>query len=104
VIHKTLNPYWNQKFLFPDTGSQLVLYVKDHNAVLPSVSIGHCTVEYNKLLLNQTSDRWIPLQGVQSGQIHVQITRRSPEQEKKLVPESKSKAYMISDQVIVGIW
>ncbi|KAJ1684909.1 hypothetical protein LUZ63_016299 [Rhynchospora breviuscula] len=99
VIHKTLNPYWNQTLLFPDTGSKLALFVKDHNAVLPAVSIGHCIVEYDKLLLNQTSDRWIPLQGAKSGQIHVQITRRSPELEKKPEPESTTKAHMFSNQM-----
>ncbi|KAF3328924.1 extended synaptotagmin-1 isoform X1 [Carex littledalei] len=99
VIHKTLNPYWNHTVLFPDTGSQLVLSVKDHNAVLPSVSIGNCIVEYDKLQLNQTSDRWIPLQGAKSGQVHVQITRRSPELEKKTELESTTKAHMISNQM-----
>ncbi|PKA54117.1 Synaptotagmin-4 [Apostasia shenzhenica] len=76
VIYKTLNPQWNQTLEFPDTGSRLVLHVKDHNALLPESSIGDCVVEYEGLPSNQTADKWIPLQGVRSGEIHVQVTRR----------------------------
>lgn len=83
VIYKTLNPQWHQTLDFPDTGSRLVLHVKDHNAVLPESSIGYCVVEYEMLPPNQIADKWIPLQGVKTGEIHVQITRRIPEKLKK---------------------
>ncbi|CAA7397692.1 unnamed protein product [Spirodela intermedia] len=83
VIHKTLNPVWNQTLEFPDTGGQLNLHVKDYNALLPTSSIGHCMVEYESIGPNQTADKWIPLQGVMNGEIHVQITRKVPELEKK---------------------
>lgn len=103
VVHKTLNPHWNQTLEFPDTGKPLVLYVKDHNAVLPTSSIGHCTVEYQGLAPNQTADKWIPLQGVRSGEIHVQVTRKIPELEKKITIETDSspltKGHMVSVQV-----
>ncbi|KAG2587213.1 hypothetical protein PVAP13_5NG125900 [Panicum virgatum] len=78
VIYKTLSPQWNQTFEFPETGEPLILHVKDHNAVLPTASIGHCTVEYSMLSPNQSADKWIPLQGVKSGEIHVKIARRVP--------------------------
>ncbi|CAO2193474.1 unnamed protein product [Urochloa humidicola] len=78
VIYKTLSPQWNQTFEFPETGEPLILHVKDHNAVLPTASIGHCTVEYSMLSQNQSADKWIPLQGVKSGEIHVKIARRVP--------------------------
>ncbi|CAO2174462.1 unnamed protein product [Urochloa humidicola] len=78
VIYKTLSPQWNQTFEFPETGEPLILHVKDHNAVLPTASIGHCTVEYSMLSQNQSADKWIPLQGVKSGEIHVKIARRLP--------------------------
>lgn len=83
VIYKTLNPQWYQTLEFPDTGSRLVLYVKDHNAVLPETSIGDCAVEYEMLPPNQVADKWIPLQGVRSGEIHVRVTRRIPELQNK---------------------
>ncbi|PNX74555.1 plant synaptotagmin [Trifolium pratense] len=63
VIYKTLNPQWNQTLEFPDDGSPLILYVKDHNALLPTSSIGECVVEYQRLPPNQMADKWIPLQG-----------------------------------------
>lgn len=68
---------------FPDTGSRLVLHVKDHNAVLPTYSIGDCFVEYERLPPNEMVDKWIPLEGVTKGEIHVQVTRRVPEMSKK---------------------
>eukprot|EP01018_Ginkgo_biloba_P027009 Gb_21359 [translate_table: standard] len=83
VVYKTLNPQWSQTLEFPDTGSPLVLHVRDHNAVLPTSNIGDCIVEYERLPLNQTADKWIPLQGVKKGEIHVQVTRRAPEMLKK---------------------
>ena len=42
VIHKTLNPRWNQTLEFLDDGSPLTLHVREHNALLPtSVSLLH---------------------------------------------------------------
>ena len=76
VIYKTLSPQWNQTFEFPETGEPLILHVKDHNAILPTASIGHCTVEYSMLSPNQSANKWIPLQGVNCGEIHVKIARR----------------------------
>lgn len=103
VVYKTLNPLWNQTLEFPDTGSPLILHVRDHNAVLPTSSIGHCVVEYEKLPPNQTADKWIRLQGVKSGEIHVQITRKIPELPKKFSLDTNvsasSKAHTISAQV-----
>ncbi|KZV45331.1 extended synaptotagmin-3-like [Dorcoceras hygrometricum] len=83
VVYKTLNPKWHQTFEFPDDGSPLVLHVKDHNTLLPRSSIGDCVVEYQMLSPNQMAEKWIPLQGVKRGEIHVQITRKLPESENK---------------------
>lgn len=76
VIYKNLNPQWNQTLEFPDDGKLLELHVKDHNTLLPTSNIGHCTVEYKSFPQNQTVDLWIPLLGVKRGKIHVQVTRR----------------------------
>lgn len=103
VIYKTLSPQWSQTFEFPETGEPLVLHVKDHNAVLPTASIGHCTVEYSMLSLNQSAEKWIPLQGVKSGEIHVKIARRVsvPDSEKKniLGTDPSGKGHKISTQM-----
>ena len=103
VVHKTLNPQWNQTLEFPDTGDRLVLHVKDHNALLPTSNIGDCFVEYERLPPNQTVEKWIPLQGVKSGEIHVLVTRRVPELQKKSSIatgiSSLSKARKLSEQV-----
>lgn len=76
VIQKTLHPQWNQSFEMSDTGKPLNISVKDYNAVFPDVNIGHCAVEYERLPLYQVVDKWIPLQGVKKGEIHVQVIRR----------------------------
>ncbi|KAG7944615.1 hypothetical protein I3843_15G110900 [Carya illinoinensis] len=102
VMDKTLNPRWNQTLEFPDDGSPLVLHVKDHNTVLPTSNIGDCVVEYQRLPPNQMSDKWIPLQGVKRGEIHIQITRKVPELGKKSSLDSEpsiTKARQISSQM-----
>ncbi|XP_022135052.1 synaptotagmin-5-like [Momordica charantia] len=110
VMFKTLNPHWNQTLEFPDNGSPLLLHVKDHNALLPTSSIGDCVVEYHRLPPNQMADKWIPLQGVKRGEIHIQITRKVPdlEKERRLSSESRpasdsessfTKAHQVSNQM-----
>lgn len=105
VIYKTLNPKWNQAFEFPDNGNKLALHVKDHNAILPASNIGNCEVEYQELPPNQTADKWIPLQGVSTGEIRVLITRRYLEVEEERNGISKDltsiKVIQISNQVWV---
>ncbi|KAL2543887.1 C2 domain-containing protein [Forsythia ovata] len=103
VTYKTLNPKWHQTLEFPDDGSPLELHVKDHNALLPTSNIGDCVVEYQMLPPNQMADKWIPLQGVKRGEIHIQITRRIPELERKPSSESELSPaklhHQISDQM-----
>lgn len=102
VIYKTLTPQWNQTLEFPDDGSPLMLYVKDHNALLPTSSIGECVVEYQRLPPNQMADKWIPLQGVKRGEIHIQITRKVPEMQKRQSMDSEpslSKLHQIPTQI-----
>lgn len=101
-MYKTLNPHWNQTLEFPDDGSPLELHVKDHNALLPTSSIGDCVVEYQRLPPNQMSDKWIPLQGVKRGEIHIRITRKVPDLEKRTSLESDpsiKRAHRISNEV-----
>ncbi|CAI0380852.1 unnamed protein product [Linum tenue] len=100
VVFKTLTPQWNQMLEFPDDGSPLELHVKDHNALLPGSSIGDCVVEYQRLPPNQTSDKWIPLQGVKRGEIHVRVTRRVPEQPKRT--SSDSEGYLSNSHKLTG--
>ncbi|KAM6569103.1 hypothetical protein CsatB_017088 [Cannabis sativa] len=102
VMYKTLNPKWNQTLEFPDNGSRLILYVKDHNAVLPTSSIGDCVVEYDRLPPNEMCDKWIPLQGVTRGEIHIQVTRKVPDLLKTSSLDSEpslAKAHDISSQM-----
>ncbi|XP_021736336.1 synaptotagmin-5-like isoform X2 [Chenopodium quinoa] len=102
VVYKTVNPSWNQTFEFPDDGSMLELQVKDHNAILSSSSIGNCIVQYQRLPPNEVSEKWIPLQGVKKGEIHVQITRKVPDLQKITSVDSdflSNRAHAISDQM-----
>ncbi|KAK2647897.1 hypothetical protein Ddye_015386 [Dipteronia dyeriana] len=102
VVYRTLNPQWSQTLKFPDNGSPLELHVKDHNALLPTSNIGDCVVEYQRLPPNQMSDKWIPLQGVKRGEIHVRITRKVPELPKRSNLDSEpslTKAHQVSSQM-----
>ncbi|XP_075508656.1 uncharacterized protein LOC142545378 isoform X1 [Primulina tabacum] len=99
VMYKTLNPKWHQTFEFPDDGSPLVLHVKDHNTLLPRSSIGDCVVEYQMLSPNQMVEKWIPLQGVKRGEIHVQIIRKLPELQKKSSIDSELSPSKLHRQI-----
>ncbi|XP_050238833.1 synaptotagmin-5 [Mercurialis annua] len=102
VMYKTLNPQWHQTLEFPDDGSPLMLHVKDHNALMPTFSIGDCVVEYQRLPPNQMSEKWIPLQGVRRGEIHIQITRKIPEMQKRHSLDSEpslTKSHRFSSQM-----
>ncbi|KAL3818150.1 hypothetical protein ACJIZ3_004055 [Penstemon smallii] len=99
IMYKTLNPKWHQTFEFPDNSSPLTLHVKDHNTLLPETDIGDCVVEYQMLAPNQMADKWIPLQGVKRGEIHVQVTRKVLELEKKPSVDSESSPTKVRDQL-----
>ncbi|XP_011081089.1 synaptotagmin-5 isoform X1 [Sesamum indicum] len=99
VMYKTLNPQWHQTLEFPDDGSPLTLHVKDHNTLLPTSNIGDCVVEYQMLPPNQMADKWIPLQGVKRGEIHIQITRKVPELEKKPSVDYESSPTTVRHQI-----
>ncbi|XP_051114679.1 synaptotagmin-5-like [Andrographis paniculata] len=99
VMYKTLHPKWHQTFEFPDDGSPLTLHLKDHNTLLPTSSIGDCVVEYQMLPPNQMADKWIPLQGVKKGEIHIQVTRKIPELEKKPSTDSESSPSKVRQRV-----
>ncbi|KAJ6677509.1 hypothetical protein OIU74_024078 [Salix koriyanagi] len=101
VMYRTLNPQWNQTLEFPDDGSPLELHVKDHNALLPTSNIGDCVVEYQGLPPNQMYEKWIPLQGVKRGEIHVRITRKVPELQTRssLEADASFKSHQISNQM-----
>ncbi|KAJ4973199.1 hypothetical protein NE237_006373 [Protea cynaroides] len=101
VMYKNLNPKWNQTFEFPDDGSPLVLHMKDHNALLPTSSIGDCVIEYKGLPPNKKVDKWIPLQGVKKGEIHIQITRKVPELHKKSSTKFNTSALSKANQISV---
>ena len=78
VVYKTLAPTWGQTLEFTNDGSPLVLDVRDYNIILPTLSIGYCEVEYDRLPPNHTLDQWFPLQDVNKGEIHIQVTQRVP--------------------------
>ncbi|KAL2934071.1 Synaptotagmin-5 [Bienertia sinuspersici] len=106
VVYKTLSPKWNQTFEFPDDGSQLELQVRDHNAIMASSSIGNCMVEYQRLPPNELFEKWIPLQGVKKGEIHVQVTKKVPDLQKKPSVDSDSlsnRAHAIYDQMKLSL-
>ncbi|PIN13548.1 putative Ca2+-dependent phospholipid-binding protein [Handroanthus impetiginosus] len=99
VMFKTLNPKWHQTLEFPDDGSPLALHVKDHNTLLPTSNIGDCVVEYQMLPPNQMADKWIPLQGVKRGEIHIQVTRKVPQLEKRQSIDSESSPSRVGLQI-----
>eukprot|EP00897_Mesotaenium_endlicherianum_P000503 jgi/Mesen1/10453/ME000082S09958 len=77
VVYKSLSPVWRERFTFVDDGSFLELKVADHNAIMPPDPIGYCYIDYHHHPLDQPQDKWLPLEGARSGELHVIVTRRS---------------------------
>ncbi|GJV09596.1 putative reverse transcriptase domain-containing protein [Tanacetum coccineum] len=93
---------WHQTFGFPDDGSLLALHVKDHNALLPTSSIGDCIVLYQRLPPNEMSDKWIPLQRDKNGEIHVQVSRKVPQLQKNVSESESLKLYAAWARALEG--
>ncbi|GBG78685.1 hypothetical protein CBR_g27909 [Chara braunii] len=84
VVYKTVNPLWNFSMSFIEDGrSSLILHVKDYNTILMPTTIGHCEVDLDGLEPNKTVDQWLPLKGVDKGELHIRITRKVASKSKK---------------------
>lgn len=77
IQKKTLTPKWQEEFKIPisswDSPNQLVLNVRDKDTFRDD-ELGDYKINVNNLRGGQRHDKWISLQNVQMGRLHVAIT------------------------------
>ncbi|XP_057854356.2 C2 domain-containing protein At1g53590 [Cryptomeria japonica] len=77
IQKKTLNPKWQEVFKIPilswELPNKLVLNVRDKDYFLDD-DLGECTISLNDLRGGQRHDKWLPLENVKIGRLHLAIT------------------------------
>lgn len=77
IQKKTLNPKWQEEFKIPilswDSPNQLVLDVCDKDTFHDD-ELGDCRINVSNLRGGQRHDKWISLENVKMGRLHVAIT------------------------------
>lgn len=77
IQKKTLNPKWQEVFKIPilswELPNHLVLNVRDKDYFLDD-DLGECTVPLNDLKGGQKHNKWLTLENVKMGRLHVAIT------------------------------
>ncbi|KAJ1282373.1 hypothetical protein BS78_03G047100 [Paspalum vaginatum] len=77
IQRKTLFPKWFEEFKIPITSwgasNELVIEVRDKDPMFDD-SLGGCTIDVNELRGGQRHDKWISLNNVKKGRIHLAVT------------------------------
>jgi len=75
VIEYTLNPVWNESFVFEANRTDVVtINVFDKDAIGSDDPLGRIQVRLDTLMYNKTVEQWIPLQLVSKGFLHLTFT------------------------------
>ncbi|RCV23386.1 hypothetical protein SEVIR_5G002000v4 [Setaria viridis] len=77
IQRKTLSPKWFEEFKIPITSweasNELVMEVRDKDPMFDD-SLGGCTIDLHELRGGQRHDKWISLNNVKKGRIHLAVT------------------------------
>nr|ACL52955.1 unknown [Zea mays] len=77
IQRKTLSPKWFEEFKIPITSweatNELVMEVRDKDPMFDD-SLGQCTISLHDLRGGQRHDKWISLNNVKKGRIHLAVT------------------------------
>jgi len=77
VIHHNSNPEWNETFHFSLSDvkeTSLLAVVYNHDIIKKDVAIGAIGLSLEGLHKGQESSKWITLQGVKHGELHLGLT------------------------------
>lgn len=97
IKKKTLSPKWFEEFKIPITSweasNELVIEVRDKDPMFDD-SLGGCTVDIHELRGGQRHDKWILLNNVKKGRIHLAVTVDDMSEDKNVsnLDESLRKA------------
>nr|CAD1839214.1 unnamed protein product [Ananas comosus var. bracteatus] len=85
IQRKTLTPKWLEEFKIPisswEAQNLLVFQVRDKDPLFDD-SLGNCCVDINDLRGGQRHDKWLPLNNIKMGRLHLAITVIEDEPEK----------------------
>ncbi|PWZ09851.1 hypothetical protein Zm00014a_036380 [Zea mays] len=77
IQRKTLSPKWFEEFKIPITSweatNELIMEVRDKDPMFDD-SLGQCTISLHDLRGGQRHDKWISLNNVKKGRIHLAVT------------------------------
>eukprot|EP00268_Persea_americana_P037890 TRINITY_DN3757_c1_g1_i1.p1 TRINITY_DN3757_c1_g1~~TRINITY_DN3757_c1_g1_i1.p1 ORF type:complete len:767 (-),score=199.25 TRINITY_DN3757_c1_g1_i1:288-2588(-) len=77
IQKKTLAPKWQEEFKIPihtwEPPNVLLLEVFDKDRIFDD-SLGHCSVNISDLRGGQRHDKWLPLQNIKMGRLHLAVT------------------------------
>uniref|UniRef100_A0A0C9RQ31 TSA: Wollemia nobilis Ref_Wollemi_Transcript_3961_2500 transcribed RNA sequence n=1 Tax=Wollemia nobilis TaxID=56998 RepID=A0A0C9RQ31_9CONI len=79
IQKKTLNPKWQEEFKIPisswESSNVIVLNVRDKDHFLDD-DLGECRIHVNDLRGGLRHDKWLPLENVKTGRLHIAVTVR----------------------------
>ncbi|XP_073110470.1 C2 domain-containing protein At1g53590 isoform X2 [Elaeis guineensis] len=110
IQRKTLAPKWHEEFRVPisswEAPNLLVLQVRDKDHIFDDL-LGDCSIEISKLRGGQRHGKWVSLQNIKMGRLHLAITVLEDELDKgnndvcdNEVPEMKETATTKSGSVV----
>ncbi|KAG1334958.1 C2 domain-containing protein [Cocos nucifera] len=77
IQRKTLAPKWHEEFRVPisswEAPNLLVLQVRDKDHIFDDL-LGDCSIEISKLRGGQRHNKWVSLQNIKMGRLHLAIT------------------------------
>ncbi|CAO2175261.1 unnamed protein product [Urochloa humidicola] len=87
IQRKTLSPKWFEEFKIPITSwealNELVMEVRDKDPMFDDL-LGGCTIDLHELRGGQRHDKWISLNNVKKGRIHLAVTVEDVSQDKNI--------------------
>ncbi|KAG2546381.1 hypothetical protein PVAP13_9KG030042 [Panicum virgatum] len=97
IQRKTLSPKWFEEFKIPITSweasNELLMEVRDKDPMFDDL-LGECTIDLHELRGGQRHDKWISLNNVKKGRIHLAVTVEDVSEDKNVsyLDESLRKA------------
>jgi calcium/calmodulin-dependent protein kinase I len=102
VIKKNLDPKWDQIFTFhfDNVKDRLRLEVFDHDVFTKDDYMGFAELSLEEIEEGATEDKWLKLQDVEKGEIHITVSLNPNVDKNKPKPSSKIKGEIIGHYTV----